>query len=114
MKRRPPRPTLFPYTTLFRSIAMPDQLPVPVHAEQFAFGPERVTAVFREQRRGAGTVVVAVGIDIMARVTVTPVGLARSRVETFHDFLIANAVVQHQSAAAHRRRAVAGADRLLP
>src|SRR5256885_12674288 len=31
MIRRPPRSTLFPYTTLFRSAVARDELPVPVH-----------------------------------------------------------------------------------
>src|SRR5688572_32687382 len=39
MLRRPPRPTLFPYTTLFRSAALPALLPIlrrhlPAAAEQ--------------------------------------------------------------------------------
>src|SRR5256885_5955244 len=37
MIRRPPRSTLFPYTTLFRSLA--------AHTEGFRLGPGRVTLV---------------------------------------------------------------------
>src|SRR5258705_6280322 len=36
MIRRPPRSTLFPYTTLFRSAPMRDPAPVPIHLKDYA------------------------------------------------------------------------------
>src|SRR2546426_5631440 len=47
MIRRPPRSTLFPYTTLFRSVA------IEVQAEQLAFRAEGVAGIGSENRTGA-------------------------------------------------------------
>src|SRR2546430_13278178 len=44
MIRRPPRSTLFPYTTLFRSAAFPEELPVEMLGEIFAAADETVRA----------------------------------------------------------------------
>src|SRR3712207_9371755 len=46
MIRRPPRSTLFPYTTLFRSVSVPDQM----HNE---LGPEACSFLVRDQKVGA-------------------------------------------------------------
>src|SRR5256885_3591531 len=54
MIRRPPRSTLFPYTTLFRSPALPDG--VPLHLSQLGGSGLPVTAGVRLRpvpRRGA-------------------------------------------------------------
>src|SRR3712207_8076613 len=49
MIRRPPRSTLFPYTTLFRSARAPEGRPVLLHAR--LVGGQRADHVLRPRRR---------------------------------------------------------------
>src|SRR5258708_37856368 len=51
MIRRPPRSTLFPYTTLFRSKKLADKLYQQAHSEQHREADRRYSATHREQRR---------------------------------------------------------------
>src|SRR2546429_2757620 len=53
MIRRPPRSTLFPYTTLFRSVAA-----ISISAEQIdpsAFGPEKVHSARQESQQSVAS-----------------------------------------------------------
>src|SRR5258708_16623685 len=60
MIRRPPRSTLFPYTTLFRSIAV---------NETHALAPYRQAALWRRDAKGAGVVVAVSGAPDTATTT---------------------------------------------
>src|SRR3712207_8826530 len=59
MIRRPPRSTLFPYTTLFRSVRRPVAERLPVPARHRDRGVERRDEVEREEERGGHRVLVA-------------------------------------------------------
>src|SRR3712207_7153018 len=75
MIRRPPRSTLFPYTTLFRSI--PSRSPICRASVDFPDPPEPITAIRRtvqpRQRNGAG---------IRASSPELPTGTSRSEEHT--------------------------------
>src|SRR5437868_9803572 len=51
MIRRPPRSTLFPYTTLFRSVPAPSAAPVPKgwKLEEMACGPLALLTAYRSE-----------------------------------------------------------------
>src|SRR5256885_4155540 len=53
MIRRPPRSTLFPYTTLFRSPAVFRLVGLVVHPDQLEIKPQLVQGNVRRQRTGA-------------------------------------------------------------
>src|SRR6185369_974454 len=96
-------------------IALPNQpAGFEVEAKQFAFGAESVTAVGGEQRGAAGTVIVAVGIDEAARVTVAPGRFAVGGGKGFDQFVTGDPVVQDQQVTANGGRAIAGPNFAVP
>ena len=100
---------------ILRRVTLPNQFPsLEREADQFPFGAECVAPLRSEQRSATGTVVVAVRVSELARITVTPKRFASPSVQAFDDFLLTDAVMQHEPVAAHRRRAVARADLFLP
>lgn len=86
----------------------------PIQSEQLAFGAEGVATVCREQRRTAGSVVVAEGIHKLTFVAILPKRRAVGGGERFHDFVVSFAVMQNQLAVANGRSAVTGADCSAP
>src|SRR2546429_5978604 len=60
MIRRPPRSTLFPYTTLFRSPAFPQSFCVDLHAQRIEFSAQHANgaknAYFNKRGRNADSV----------------------------------------------------------
>src|SRR5256885_10628246 len=50
MIRRPPRSTLFPYTTLFRSVDMCRQVRRFVHAQRDLLAPEKIQEISKAAR----------------------------------------------------------------
>src|SRR2546427_12932208 len=89
MIRRPPRSTLFPYTTLFRSPQPPADLPL-AEVQAFSIDDSATTEIDDALSvRGLGTGTVTVGIHIaapgLAIVPGTPLDqLGRSRLSTVY------------------------------
>src|SRR3712207_9593969 len=74
MIRRPPRSTLFPYTTLFRSLAVGTAMPLHEELECDVRGRDLMSGLPRELRLGADEVRAAIAAplaDIMAAVHAT-------------------------------------------
>src|SRR5581483_6248691 len=96
-------------------VALPDKASGgEVEAGELALGAEGVTAIGKESGRGARAVVVAVGIDKMAGIRVTPERGAGGRIETLDNFVVVDAMMDDQAAAQNGWGAIAGAEGFLP
>src|SRR3712207_8525710 len=87
MIRRPPRSTLFPYTTLFRSAVQPDR----VDDVQRVLLPEAVV-VLAEGDRGVGEAGAVVGGDEVAEQDAVPALAVLARGDVRERRLVADAV----------------------
>jgi len=100
---------------VFRGIALPDFFAgFEMQAEQFALRAERIAAVFGEQRRAAGAVVIAVGVGEIGVVLVFPDGFTGDGVEAFDNVFVFQTVVNDEAFAEDGGGAVTGADALFP
>jgi len=81
---------------------------------QLSLCAQGVDDVIDDDRSGAGTVVVAVPVDVPGRILESPVSLARFDVETIDGLLILESMEKDHAIADNRRRGIAFADLELP